>query len=608
MKTYEERTTDILKKARLQRRKRNIIHTGIACIFILGIILFIPYNTTPPSVERYAASDYYSIIEKMNKLTYSPPYYKNAFEQYVLEPLDSTFFPKSTSCDDLIYESTEAEMPGDSASGQDKGFTDVTDNQVDGIIEGDRFKRGDNYIYYLKEDGLAAYSIAGDASGEVGYYRFSDADGFKLFAYADQWEIFLTEDQNTVLLISSGYNPHSGQTCVVLVSIDVSHPAQMKERQRTYLTGSYLSARMTGNELLLIAQYNPRWSQIDFSDESTFIPQYGTLNNSICIDAEHIIAPEELTSSNYTVVCKIDAATLEAKSTGAFLSYAKEVYVSKDTIYATRTFTGFHSDTEEGLVSQSMTEITAINYRGEDFVTVGSIQIPGMVKNQYSLDEYEGILRVVTTTSKRFNYSSETNAGLYCIDLNTWELVASVEDFAPMGETVQSVRFDKDYAYVCTAVQIQFTDPVYYFDLSDLNHITYKDTGTIAGYSSSLVNFGGYLLGIGYGDSIDTLKIELYQETPEGVEAVCSYEVERCSFSTEYKSYLIDRDHMRIGLGYYQYGAHEFDDCYVLLQFDGYGFIELVKAPLGGENAYKRATVIDGYLYMFGDNFIVKKL
>ena len=657
MKTYNERTASILEKVKVHRKRRNIIRASVCGVFcsailILGINLFTPYDTTPPNMEQYAASEYYSIIQKINTLTYKEPEYKNPFEQYVLANIKDYLFSgfggassgmngsdrneaimNGIPLEDGNLGMPEPGMNNTQANSEttnpdnDPNYEETTDNQVSGVIEGDRFKRSDKYIYYVRNNTLTIYSIEGENSKEVGCYTISNGDGYNLKAYEDEWEIFLSSDCKTITLVSSAYHTDSRQKHVALVNIDVSDPTQIKETQRTYLTGSYLSARMVDGDLLLMAYYNVKWHDIDFDDASTFVPMYGTAENMECIDSSNIVTPEELATTNYTVICKIDAATLEAKSTGAFLSYADEVYVSTDKIYASRSYslkTSYAGHIGGYVVSESMTEISAMTYTGEELEPAGSVHIAGYLENQYSMDEYEGILRVVTTTNawRTYNYNGEydnistevmidssqlgTNASLYCIDLETWKVVASVEKFAPAGETVRSVRFDKNNAYVCTAVQL--TDPVFYFDLSDLNNITMKDTGTITGYSISLVNFGDYLLGIGYGDSMETLKIELYQETPTGVESVCAYEVYDCGFSTEYKSYLIDRENMRIGLGYQAYTDYKLPDCYVLLQFDGYDFIELVKEPITGENAYKRAVIIDGYLYMFGDNFIVKEL
>jgi hypothetical protein len=100
------------------------------------------------------------------------------------------------------------------------------------------------------------------------------------------------------------------------------------------------------------------------------------------------------------------------------------------------------------------------------------------------------------------------------------------------------------------------------------------------------------------------------------VEIVCTYEPEiYTEFSTDYKSYFIDRERGLIGLGVIasdykqQYRANE----YRLLCFDGYEFVEVLKTELQGNNDYKRATLIEdengcGYFYMFGDEFKVEKI
>ena len=599
MKTYKERTASILKKAHKKTIKRNAIGGGILCALLIIGFSLIPYDSTPPSVERYASSDYYSIIEKMNLLTYTPPKYKNPLEKFMFS-LSSGFGGKNSDImngEVSVDSSAESESPGD---------IDVTDNQVTGVIEGDRFKRTDSHIFYISDGHIIAFSIEGENSQAVGYFEILNSDGYKLIAYENEWEIFISPDMKTLTLVSTGYHSDTSKTNVVLVSIDISDPTKMVEKSRAYLSGDYLSARMIGDELLVMSNYRIYKSQINFDNPTTFIPQYGTIGNMQTIEGDNIVAPDALTNLSYTVVCKVDASTLEAKSTGAFLSYSNEVYVSKNNIYASREYNTTVADTinPHRAVFKRMTEISALSYSGDTFEPLGNVSVEGEILNQYSMDEYEGILRVVTTTTNR-------NASLYCIDLNTWEVVASVENFAPEGETVRSVRYDGTAAYVCTAFTsiVELNDPVYFFDLSNLNNITYKDTGTIKGFSSSLVNFGDVLLGIGYGDDWDTLKIEIYAETDTSVEPICSYEVPQCAFSEEYKSYLIDRDNMRLGLGYSHWnddGSGE--DCYVLLQFDGYNLIEVLKAPVGGPHEYKRAVIIDGYIYIFGDNFVVEKL
>ena len=181
-------------------------------------------------------------------------------------------------------------------------------------------------------------------------------------------------------------------------------------------------------------------------------------------------------------------------------------------------------------------------------------------------------------------------------------------DFAPPREEIQSVRFDKESAYVCTSIEL--SDPVFFFDLSDLDNITYKDTGTIEGFSTSLINLGnGYLLGIGRGESWSSFKVEVYEETEVGVRSVCSYEMSNTSYSTDYKSYYVDRQNQLVGIGITDNSYYNQASRYILLHFDGYELVKIVNVPLDGEPANMRGVYIDGYMYMFGENdFEVKKV
>ena len=307
------------------------------------------------------------------------------------------------------------------------------------------------------------------------------------------------------------------------------------------------------------------------------------------------------------------------------------MYVSENHVFLTHVFADNKENDDGTITRNSMTEISCLTYGGDTFEIQGNVTVRGYVKDQWSMDEYEGILRVFTTTNattiREQTYSNgnvsaeilqtatgESNASLYCIDLSTFEIVTSVIDFAPPREEIQSVRFDKETAYVCTSIEM--SDPVFFFDLSDLNNITYKDTGTIEGFSTSLINLGnGYLLGIGRGGDWSSFKVEVYEETSDGVRSVCSYELDNAEYSTEYKSYFVDRQNQLIGIGivdnsYYNTNKNSTEASrYLLLHFDGYELVELVNVPLAGQPANMRGVYIDGYMYMFGNrDFKVEKV
>lgn len=600
MKTYEQRTEDISARiaCRVKRKRAVTVSCVSAVVLVLALVLFVPYNTQAPDVSAYADSPYYSLIQRINEATYVPPAYKNNYEAL------------SDSIKDAaeMHGSSNTALDAESSINSSADYVEVTDNQVAGVIESDIIKRSTEYIYYLRGAELSVYSIAGADSQLVDSYTVMEREEKteEVYTYYDNVEMYLSQDCTTVTVLIDGYHSQIG-SCTIVLNLDVTDPGNITETGRIYITGSYLSSRLVDGDLLLMSKFKVRADK-DFSDESTFLPQAGTPGNMKSVAAEDIFAPEELSSTQYTVICKLDGSTLEEMDSVAFLSYSDEIYVSEENIFATRSFI----QSDEDYYSRTMTQITAVRFAGETMEPLGSIAVEGSVKDQYSMDEYAGILRVVTSVSNMIQDETEfdtvfvsqnRSASLYCISLEDFSIAASVEHFAPEGEQAESVRFDGDYAYVCTAVVVELTDPVFFFDLRDLDDITYKDTGTIDGYSSSLVELGeGYLLGIGYG-SAGQLKIEIYEETDEGVASVCAYELD-ADFSEDYKSYFIDREKNLIGLGVYDWGSGR-GNSYVLLHFDGYKLREVGSWQMEGNLNTMRSVLIDGWLYLFGNDFLV---
>ncbi len=647
-----------------------------ACVSLVvtsvSLWLFLPYekadegagaldkNNLPSALRAYENSEYLDLMYafyKYDKAHASRP--KNNFENYVEDFLDDlldAFMPKmGSAADGDRMPNASAPTYGDgfnfsineAADSVNKGdggeYVETTDNQVAGVIEADLFKRTTSHIFYLDLNNavIRVYSIAGEESCLVSTYNIKSDDERGFLSYSTQ--MFLSQDGKTLTLVGNKsdiitYDVETKKekylSAASIISLDVSDPENIKENSRFAITGNFITARFVDGKILLMTQFNTYG--FDYSDMSAFVPQIDTGDGFKPIPAEDIIFPEELTSKYYTVVTQLDGETLALEGAAACLGYSTEIYVSADKLFLTRSYNDYFYGEDDGVRivrNVPVTEILALGYGNGSFENLGQITVEGSIKNQYSLDEYEGILRVVTTT-RGTKYSGgevkingsyvveltdsvstvsvPSNAALYCIDLSTWQIVGEVKDFAPAGETVESVRFDGTNAYVCTAVVITLTDPVYFFDLSDMSNITYTDTGVIEGYSSSLVNFGdGILLGIGYGDDLNTLKIEVYAENGDKVESLCSYERKKVLFAEEYKSYFIDRERGLIGLAISDRTKRENMCEYILLAFNGY---ELVEAEQVGFENYidlsnVRATLIDDYFYIMGyDNFEVVKI
>ena len=445
--------------------------------------------------------------------------------------------------------------------------------------------------------------------------------------YFAQREMYLSNDCRTITIISPYYDANYDSR-IRIISIDVSDFNNIKMTKSISVDGAYNSSRMVDGKLLLITSYVVKSGNIDYNKPETFVPSITEDGESSCIKFEDIIYPEEIGSTRYSVVALIDEGSLELLGANALLDFHNDIYVSENNVYVTKEYSKTETVGDDGgRRNITMSDIAVLKYSGCTLENLGVLTVEGVVNDQYSMDEYEGHFRVVTTTTEQTysagnsNESSSsssisgrriTSASLTVFDLQTMGKIAEVRHFAPEGETVSSARFDGDHAYVCTAVIVTFSDPVFYFDLSDYTNITYTDTGVINGFSSSLIQLGdGFLLGIGE-ENWEYGKVEVYEERGGAVESVDKYMFVG-DFSRDYKSYYVNREEDLFGFAVtymYDEQTDKWKDVYVLLRFNGYELVEVLCLEMHIDDPGRiRAFTDDGYIYITSDlDLIVKKI
>ena len=604
------------------KKKKNKFIRRLAFVAVLVLMfswLFFPISNNPDKkIAKYKSSEYYPVISSLNTYIYSSsPKYKNNFDK--ISSMLVGCGRKVDMAPGMDYD--DAVSNGASPEGS---YEETTDNQVAGVIEADLIKRTSTHFYYLDKTTVKVYSIRGENSALVNTFDIPSPENAQ-YIWMDTLEFYLSLDAKRLTVIYPYTHSEMG-TAYDIISLNVEDPHNITQTNRISVIGSYLSSRLVNDTLLVVGSFMTN-TYPEYENPETFVPSYDSGDGLVCLPMEDIIVPEQVSNRRYTVLTKFDETTLTLQDTIAVLSYSDILYVSNETVYLTTSYRDV-LEFENKNYTITKTDILSIDYAGEEFEEKGSVTVNGSLKDQYSLDEYEGKLRCVTTTSggivpsqstgtalddgKPNVFTSSSSASLYIIDKETMSTLAKVENFAPLGEMVRSVRFDGDYAYVCTAIQI--TDPVFFFDLSDVENITYKDTGNISGFSTSLIQLGnGFLLGIGVGDGWNSVKVEVYEESENGVVSVAKYEIKDANYTSEYKTYLIDRENGLFGFGvtgYTQKGpyGYYYGNSYIVLHFDGYELRELVTVELPASYA-SRAIHIDGYIYFFGENaFAVRPL
>lgn len=561
-----------------------------------GIVPVLPQDSTTPRAGQTTQNEP-SILPPIT----TPPIATNTQAPPTVDPLDpykdSEYYPVIEKIDKYFDRSNDSAKPADTAlpslgvGGVNDHPKDITDNQVEGVVEADRIKRTDTHIFYSTGKTLQVYTIAGQESACVASYTVEGyISGF-----------YLLENGKKALVFSQ-------QSGIVLTLLDVSNLQEIQKISELRVTGNDCTSRLADGTVLLFTEYRIA-KKPDYSHPETFVPTAIYNDESpISIPIEDLVLPRLEKVSYYYAIYRLDVETLAIQDAVGFFGPEPEVYVSENHIFVSLPYTENTSQTNQNKVIQTTkatSDIYCLFYGGNALEQKGMFTLDGWAKDQYSFDEKDGVLRVVTQIDHRASACVDGKAvlegcdyyygaSLYCVSLESFTIVGRVERFAPDNETVRSVRFDGDFAYVCTSLEMR--DPVFFFDLSELGHITYTHTGEIDGYSFSLVDFGnGALLGIGYED-LDALtaKIEVYCEEGDKVISQDSFILPYTLISSEYKEYYVDRDNQLLGF------AAITDRCdYILLHFNGEELVELMRVEHPGSFSSHRAVMIEGDLYLF---------
>ncbi len=482
-------------------------------------------------------------------------------------------------------------------------YMEVTDNQISGIVEGDYVKATDKYIFRLGNHTIYIYSIDGEKSELLSSFTVPFIKGER--SYLRDYEIFLSEDGRTVTLFGEYDDNGWGKT--MIMSIDVSNIKSPREKGRVFINGILSDVRRIDGKFYLFTGCIFEKNRIDLDDPFSYIPSIDFGDTQHLCDSNKIIYPDKLASVSYNYLTVFtddltlsDEMALMVSGTPVFTenSIVFEYQYSKSETYGDKT------------VNRCYTKFGVLD-RSEGLTWRGDFTVLGWMKDRYSIDERDGALRIVTSVSDRAGYTTKyDNASLYIYDAKTLEKITSVERFAPEGEGATAVRFEGDKLYVCTAEVIEYVDPVYFFDLSNYNNISYTHTGFINGFSTSLIDMGeGYLLGIGMEDGA-TNKLEVYKRDGDNIVSVDKY-LFSGNMSTDYKSFLINREENIFGVYVEKYSKESSAATNILLvlRLEGEDLISVMEIEIRESVSAARAFAYNGHVYFTSHNaFYVREI
>ncbi|MEZ6059018.1 MAG: beta-propeller domain-containing protein [Planctomycetaceae bacterium] len=433
-----------------------------------------------------------------------------------------------------------------------------TNVQVAGVDEGDIVETDGQYLYILTHGELVIVRTIGESGEAADVVSRTQLNGYPsaMFLHNGRLTVIATgnsgpEAPPVLGLMDSVLLPRLQTTVSVF---DVTNAAQPSLVQQTIVDGAYVNARAIGDDVYVVVNnsfnvpYLPGLKVVfdGFGDDGNAVYRYqtrdeflqtldsvverstppGIYRDTISGDPERIgwlndsflDTDFESVAGSQTNVLKFNVTEtnpgpVDNVSIPVGSGWGTILYASQDAIYLlTNEYQQVEVDGRFWILDQSQpsVRITKVSLTGERMLLEASGSVRGTVHDQFSVDEFDGYLRVATTTAAFNGVDSENN--LYVLEQtgDALNVVGSVEGIAPT-ETIYAMRFDGDRAWMVTFRRV---DPVYSFDLSDPTNPRVTGELKIPGFSDYLQLIDeNLLLAVGRGaDDNDPPGFGLFQE------------------------------------------------------------------------------------------------
>ena len=578
-----------MAKNRKQKKRFPISRIGVlaaACVVVVsGILLWTDQRMGQKNGDTGQNAD--SQISASKELAMAESY--DQIYQYVKSYQDSMMTREAVTYDLGITE--EASLDSSvSANGfgmkqeyGNSGDYSQTNVRQEGVDEGDIVKTDGIYLYVVEENGYVVdiVSVNGGNMEKCGSVTLEKECTIR--------EIYLdTERKRMVLISEQDYMTADGGTVETeALTYDIADVAEPKEIGRMSQSGNYNTSRMANGYLYLFSTYYVN-SPIVREDPSTYVP----LINEKEMERSDICLPQVSQGCMYEVITSIDIANPdEICDSTAIFSQGGQTYVSNQNIY--------YYETQWEDSDRYTTAVRKFAYQDGKLEGKAQGSFAGYLNDTFSIDEYQGKLRVVTT-------DGDTNA-VYVMDENL-EITGAIEDLAK-DERVYSARFIGDTGYFVT---FRETDPLFSVDLSDPENPRIIGELKIPGFSEYLHFYGeDRLLGIGMAADENTgategVKLTMFDISDRtDVKEEATYVIEDAygtDVAYDYKAVLADPQKNLIGFA--AYGIRG-EDYYLFTYEEETGFVCRLQEEINGNSSGgTRGLYIGDTLYVIRGNVI----
>ena len=513
----KEKTIRKMKQTKQNKISYIKILSSVAVILItfsIGIFEFENYNSEDSNTENIA-------ITIKNDL----PRFKDMKELKEALHENGSYYRNATMKTDVTLSVNDLEQKESVEENSDTGSGDYskTNVQVDNVDEADIVKTDGNYIYYVTGNKvfivdskelkiISDIKIREDKKGFNPREIFINNDKLivlgNFYEYEEvvnrnDYEEDMAEVENAKMAVYSDTARITSTNLAKAIVYDISNKETPKIIREVGLDGNYMNSRMIGDNVFIISRKAVYY--YDGIEEEELLPR---VQDSIteqktrsidCTDSAYFIGTDD---KNYMLIGGFNINNNEEISVETFFGASEDVYASENNLYLSQTVYDNNWNANTTIYKFSLT--------GSQIVLQAKGEVEGYLNNQFSMDEYEGNLRLATTYTIRegeeeivgdadgvpitkvpeIKYSNR----LYVLDKNLKE-IGRIDDLAK-DEQIYSVRFIGKIGYIVTFKQI---DPLFVIDLSDPTNPQIKGELKIPGYSSYLHPYDeNHIIGIGY--------------------------------------------------------------------------------------------------------------
>lgn len=456
--------------------------------------------------------------EQADELTTAEDY--NEIYGYIQDQRDAEEKMTATHSDGGFFDAVEdsaASQDSSSAaatgtSGKSGSYSD-TNVRTEGVGEADIVKTDGENIYLVNGETVEIVDIASDEMEHLAQIEMEE-DCYVTELYAADERLLILYTREEYDDGKTGYDGTYRQyTCTDVY--DISDPADPEKISTLSQSGYYNTMRVKDGYAYVLSDYSLPYD-ISRPEPRTYIPEV----QGEIMPVSDIYMPQREMGNDYTVITAFSLDDPKEKTDSkAVFGTAGECYVSTENIYVTESY----YNNNDANVTQ--TSIRRIAYENGVLTGTAQTKVDGILNDSFSIDEYDGYLRLVTTvTSVNGTEGSfltdladmfrgeETETEVRNVDTNSLYILDSdlnvtgeIRDLAP-DERVYSARLMGDTGYFVT---FRETDPLFSADLSDPHNPKIIGELKIPGFSEYLHPYGeGKLLGIGMDVDEETVATE----------------------------------------------------------------------------------------------------